>query len=222
MSNWKLINKTYLYDGTFYGLLTIVFDSYIHKTLPQKIYNKDTYIYNFLDKTIEITTDFDKSQRIFNGIEKNIGYKALYNSYYAFLSNEENKEIYILKYLCDGFDIGPKINDNLTTSYVFKTINMRKRALAECHKFKGLLRFQEISDNLCYASIHPDNNNNKNYKIINGTYINIPEFTENEKMYQELWKMFFKTISIKERKNPRCQMQFMPKKYWKDLIEEPD
>ena len=216
MSNWKLINKTYLYDGTFYGLLTIVFDSYIHKTLPQKIYNKDTYIYNFLDKTIEITTDFDKSQRIFNGIEKNIGYKALYNSYYAFLSNEENKEIYILKYLCDGFDIGPKINDNLTTSYVFKTINMRKRALAECHKFKGLLRFQEISDNLCYASIHPDNNileplghhfinrlssinfiihdknrnicfvyNNKNYKIINGTYINIPEFTENEKMYQE-------------------------------------
>ena len=130
---------------------------------------------------------------------------------------------------------------------------MRKRALAECHKFKGLLRFQEISDNLCYASIHPDNNilepighhfinrlssinfiihdknrnicfvyNNKNYKIINGTYINIPEFTENEKMYQELWKMFFKTIYIKERKNPRCQMQFMPKKYWKDLIEEPD
>lgn len=95
-------------------------------------------------------------------------------------------------------------------------LNMRKRALAECHKFKGLLRFQEISDNLCYASIHPDNNN-KNYKIINGTYINIPEFTENEKMYQELWKMFFKTISIKERKNPRCQMQFMPKKYWKDL-----
>ena len=186
MSNWKLINKTYLYDGTFYGLLTIVFDSYIHKTLPQKIYNKDTYIYNFLDKTIEITTDFDKSQRVFNGIEKNIGYKALYNSYYAFLSNEENKEIYILKYLCNGFDIGSK-----------------------------------ISDNLCYASIHPDNNN-KNYKIINGTYINIPEFTENEKMYQELWKMFFKTISIKERKNPRCQMQFMPKKYWKDLIEEPD
>ena len=47
MSNWKLINKTYLYDGTFYGLLTIVFDSYIHKTLPQKIYNKDTYIPNF-------------------------------------------------------------------------------------------------------------------------------------------------------------------------------
>ena len=37
MSNWKLINTTYLYDGTFDGLLTIVFDSYSNKTLPQKI-----------------------------------------------------------------------------------------------------------------------------------------------------------------------------------------
>ena len=38
MSNWKLINKTYLYDGTFYGFLKIVFKCYTEKTLPQKIY----------------------------------------------------------------------------------------------------------------------------------------------------------------------------------------
>lgn len=252
MSNWKLINKTYLYDGTFDGLLTIVFDSYSNKTLPQKIYTQNSYIPNFLDKTVKFETNFEKSQRVFNGIEKNIGYDALYNSYYAFLSNEKDKEIYILKYLCDGFHIGPKINNNLTTSYVFKVINMRKRALSECHKLKGLLRFQEIGENLCYSSIHPDNNiieplghhfikrlpsmnfvihdknrdicfvyNSKEYKIINSKNIKVPEISENEKAYQELWKMFFKTISIKERTNSRCQMQFMPKKYWQDLIEEP-
>ena len=252
MSNWKLVNKIYLYDGTFYGLLTIVFDSYSNKTLPQKIYTQNSYIPNFLDKTVKFETNFEKSQRVFNGIEKNIGYDALYNSYYAFLSNEKDKEIYILKYLCDGFHIGPKINNNLTTSYVFKVINMRKRALSECHKLKGLLRFQEIGENLCYASIHPDNNiieplghhfikrlpsmnfvihdknrdicfvyNSKEYKIINSKNIKVLEISENEKAYQELWKMFFKTIAIKERTNSRCQMQFMPKKYWKDLIEEP-
>lgn len=252
MSNWKLINKIYLYDGTFYGLLTIVFDSYLNKTLPQKIYPQNSYIPNFLDKTVKFETNFEKSQRVFNGIEKNIGHDALYNSYHAFLSDEKDKEIYILKYLCDSFHIGPKINNNLTTSYVFKVINMRKRALAECHRLKGLLRFQEIGENLCYASIHPDNNiieplghhfikrlpcmnfvihdknreicfvyNSKEYKLINSQNIKIPEISENEKAYQELWKMFFKTIAIKERANSRCQMQFMPKKYWKDLIEEP-
>ena len=46
----------------------------------------------------------------------------------------------------------------LTLSYVYKVINMRKRALGECHKLKGLLRFIEVGDNMFYASIHPDNN----------------------------------------------------------------
>ena len=250
MSNWKLINTTYIYDGTFDGFLTIVFDVFSNKTLPKKIYSKDIYIPNFLDKTLYIKTDYEKSKRVFNGIEKNICYETLYNSYNAFLSNEKDKEINILKYICEGFEIGPKINNMLTNSYVYKVISMRKRALFECHKLKGLLRFVEVGNNLFYASIHPDNNiieplghhfinrlpnqffiihdkyrnlcflyNGQTYQIVDSTNINIPQFTENEKLYQDLWKAFFKTIAIKERKNPKCQMQYMPKKYWKDLIE---
>ena len=155
MPNWKLINKTYIYDGTFDGLLTIVFDAYSSKVLPQKVYSDDNYIENFLDRTQYIQTDYEKSKRVFDGIEKNICYEALYNSYNAFLSNEKDKEMYILKYLCNGFDVGPKINNMLTISYVFKVINMRRKALAECHKLKGLLRFQEVGDNLCYARNSP-------------------------------------------------------------------
>lgn len=252
MSNWKLINKTYLYDGSFDGFLTIVFNSYLNKTIPQKIFIEENYVSNFLDETIYIKTDIEKSKRVFSGIEKLIGYDSLYNSYYAFLSNDTEKEINILKYLCDGFNIGPKINNRITISYVYKVINMRKYTLSECHKLKGLLRFQEIGSNMYYASIHPTNNiieplghhfikrfpsqnfiihdknhnicllyNGNEYKIVDSTGLAIPNITYEEKKYQELWKMFFKTISIKERKNPRCQMNYMPKKYWKDLIEEP-
>lgn len=252
MSNWKLINTTFLYDGSFNGFLTIVFDCYSNKTLPQKIFDKNTYTSNFLDKTVYVQTDDEKAKRLFVGIEKIIGYDALYNSYNAFLCDEKDKEIYILKYLCDGFDMGPKINNMITISYVFKVINMRKRALFECHRLKGLLRFMEVGDDVFYASIHPDNNileplghhfisrlpaqnfiihdknrnlcflyNTDEYKIIDSKNIDIPEISENEKIYQDLWKMFFKTIAIKERKNSKCQMQFMPKKYWQDLIEKP-
>ena len=32
----------------------------------------------------------------------------------------------------------------------------------------------------------------------------------------------FKTIGIESRKNRRCQMNFMPKKYWKYIIEMED
>ena len=61
--------------------------------------------------------------------------------------------------------------------------------------------------------------NSSEYKIINSKNLKIPTITDEEIEYQNLWKLFFNTISIKERTNPRCQMQYMPKKYWKNLIE---
>lgn len=252
MSNWKLVNKTYLYDGTLDGFLSIVFNCYETKTLPQKIYDENNYTNNFLDNNIFIETAPQKAKRVFNGIEKNISYTTLYNTYYAFLSNYKDKEINLLKYLCDGFAIGDKINNRLTLSYVFKVMSMKKRSFGECHRLKGLLRFQDIGNSLYYASIHPDNNiieplghhfinrfptqnfiihdkirnicllyNSKQYKIVDATDLTIPDVSFEELKYQELWKSFFKTIAICERKNPKCQMQYMPKKYWKDLIEEP-
>ena len=236
----------------FIGFLTIVFNSYQNQTLPQKIFSKNDYAPNFLDKTLYIETDFEKSKRVFHGIEKLIGSQALHYTYYAFLSNEKEKEMHLLKYLCNGFDIGPKINNKITIFYVFKVMNMQKRSFGECHRLKGLLRFQEVGKNLYYASIHPDNNileplghhfikrlptqnfmihdkirnlsflyHAKEYQIVDALSIKIPDISEEEQKYQELWKLFFKTISISERKNPKCQMQYMPKKYWKDLIEEP-
>ena len=59
----------------------------------------------------------------------------------------------------------------------------------------------------------------KEYQIVDSSTLSIPSISETEKKYQELWTVFFKTIAIKERKNSRLQMQYMPKKYWKDLIE---
>ena len=43
-----------------------------------------------------------------------------------------------------------------------------------------------------------------------------------EKNMEELWKFFFKTIAIKERVNKKCQQNFMPKKYWKNILEMED
>ena len=250
MFNWNVVEKTYVYDGTFEGLLTIVFDCYIKKVIPLRIESKNNIELNFLDTLEEKITDYEKSNRIFNGIVKNISYDTLYNSYYAFLSNTKEKEINILKYLLNGFVIGPKIDTMLSIDFVFAVHSMRKRMLFEAHRLKGLLRFIEIGNNLFYASIHPDNNvienlghhfirrlptqnfiihdknrntafiyNTKEYEIIDSSNLKIPTISENEQKYQELWSTFFNTISIKERTHSRLQMQYMPKKYWKDLVE---
>lgn len=250
MKTFTKSNKTYLYDGTFDGLLTIVFDCYVLKKLPLKIIAEDKYIPNILDNIEKVITDYNKSERIFNGIVKNISYDVLYNSYYAFLAEDNEKEINILKYLLYGFLVGPQIDTMLSIDFVFKVNSLRKKMLSEAHKLKGLLRFSKIGDNLFYSSIHPTHNvienlghhfikrlptqnfiihdknrniaflyNTKKYEIIDSSSIKIPNITEEEKLYQELWKAFFNTIAIKERTNKKLQMQFMPKKYWQDLTE---
>jgi probable DNA metabolism protein len=43
---------------------------------------------------------------------------------------------------------------------------------------------------------------------------------EDEKLFQQLWKSYFKSISIKERTNPRLHRQYLPKRFWKYLPEK--
>lgn len=43
--------------------------------------------------------------------------------------------------------------------------------------------------------------------------------SEKEKEYANLWKSFCKTIAIKERTNPRCQLQHLPLRYRPDMVE---
>ena len=44
--------------------------------------------------------------------------------------------------------------------------------------------------------------------------------SEDEKLFQELWKEYFKSIAIKERINPKLHKQNMPVRYWKYLTEK--
>jgi len=39
-------------------------------------------------------------------------------------------------------------------------------------------------------------------------------------IYETLWSEYFKNIAISERKNLKLQKQYMPKRYWKHLIEK--
>jgi probable DNA metabolism protein len=43
---------------------------------------------------------------------------------------------------------------------------------------------------------------------------------EDEIAFQKLWKIYFAEMTIKERINPKLQRQFMPKRYWKYLVEK--
>lgn len=43
---------------------------------------------------------------------------------------------------------------------------------------------------------------------------------EDEKIFQDLWRGYFKSITIKERINPKLHRQHLPQRYWKYLTEK--
>lgn len=250
MSHWKSIATIYLYDGSFEGLLTIVFDSFLSQTIPENIIC-DSFALNLFQNYVTIQTDDTKSNRVYHGIAQNISYSTLYYAYHVFLSNEPNKEIDIFHYLLLGFEIGNKIDHLLSNPLVLKIQKTSKRVGGEAHRLTGLLRFIQIDENMYYSKLHPNNNvieilgnhfikrlptqnfiihdenrniallyNTKTYTIVDAKSMRVNSTTEEEKQYQDLWKTFYQTIGIKERKNTRLQMQYMPKKYWQDLIEK--
>jgi probable DNA metabolism protein len=45
------------------------------------------------------------------------------------------------------------------------------------------------------------------------------ESLENSNTYEVLWREYFNSIAIKERKNPRLQSRLMPRRYWNHLTE---
>ena len=46
-----------------------------------------------------------------------------------------------------------------------------------------------------------------------------PQAGDEELYFRALWKHFYDTVAIEARYNPRCRMNFMPKRYWNQLPE---
>ena len=57
------------------------------------------------------------------------------------------------------------------------------------------------------------------FNLANGK-LNAEVLSYDDQLFQDLWRTYFKAICIKERINPRKQLQDMPRRYWKYMTEK--
>jgi probable DNA metabolism protein len=43
---------------------------------------------------------------------------------------------------------------------------------------------------------------------------------EDEDLFQKMWKSYYKSMTIKERINPKLHRQNMPRRFWRYLTEK--
>ena len=67
----------FIYDYTFEGLLTCIFDAYFRKTFPDLLLKEGEPLPLFYDETFHVSTDERKAMRVWRGLEKKISHHAL-------------------------------------------------------------------------------------------------------------------------------------------------
>lgn len=241
----------YIYDGSFDGLLTSIYQAFYAKIKPDSIVREDEFIENFLCEKLYIKTDIEKSRRVYQAIEEKISHESLQRVFYTYLSELPDIGTLVLKYLQLAFKIGREVNSNLANEDVRNIDKIYRKVGRERHRITGILRFKKIKGDILYGQIEPDYNiigllaphfegrlKNENFIIHDkkrqiGVFYNKEEWVvkdieepdpflvrETEEIYEDLWRTYFDSISIKTKTNPKLQKSNMPKRYWKYLTEK--
>jgi probable DNA metabolism protein len=241
----------YIFDGSFEGLLTSIYEAYYGINKPEEIVPEWQFIPTLLSESVYIKTDNEKSTKVYNAIKNKISKSSLDLLYHVYLSELQGSCTLAYEYIKLGFKLGKDVDLYLHKDCVLGVHNINKKVIYECHRMLGFVRFKSI-DNMFYSSIEPDHNilgllashfasrlPNENWIIHDlkrnlAVFYNTKEWivtplakekvedffiSEENELYETLWKEFFKTISVENRINPKLQKRMIPARYWKHLTE---
>lgn len=133
----------YLYDGTFEGFLTCVFDHY-YKEKASGIYRREAYQVSILSVYRVVATEEKKAEKVYKAIEEKISAADLRRIYRVFLSSDSEKEDKLLRYIRLGFKEGSAISLLHSNPVVLAVQQCENKVMVEMHKMLGLIRFSAL------------------------------------------------------------------------------
>lgn len=250
----------FIYDGTFEGLLTAVFEAYSRKLFPEKLLTEQQQLPLFADPIRNIDTDGQKAQRVWTGLKKKLSASACFMITATFLADDPEVGPLLFRYICKAIDAPKSIETNFADSDVLETSKIYKKVQRESERVRQFVCFQKSADGIFFAPISPQHNvlplnvthftdrfADQKWVIYDtkreyGYYYdleNVQEVTfdnlqidthsgklneeamaSDEKLFQQMWKSYFKSMTIKERINPKLHRQHLPRHYWPYLTEK--
>lgn len=144
-------------DGSFEGLMTVVYQYYYEKICPIEIVEADKFQQSLWTDYVIVQTDDEKAERVIKAISGKMPLETRNHIYLSFMSYEQTKYLDIFKYIIAGFHYGKAIDKYENLDYVLAVHNLSRSAGNEGHFLKEFLRFTKTSDGVLYADISPKN-----------------------------------------------------------------
>ena len=148
----------YIFDGTFEGLLTSIFEFYERKPGKVQLVSASYFQPMLLEETLEIISDEAKAKRVWAGMKKKVNADWQFRFYKTFLSETPESFQHLFDFACYVFDNPSGVEQNYGHESVMAISKMDRSVNREAHRMKAFIRFQETSDGVFYAPIEPDYN----------------------------------------------------------------
>ncbi len=150
--------QTMVYDGSFEGLLTAVFDVYEYRIENVLLLTESQRQDSLFIGTHNVITNTEKADRVWKGLRMKISPKAASQVYYAFLSEQKGMENKLLQYIQHIFKNKYTAENDFSNAAVSYVVETAKKVHREKHRMEAFVRFQKLKDGLYFAIVQPDFN----------------------------------------------------------------
>lgn len=149
---------TLLYDNTFEGFLSAIFDAYDRKLSIYRIRKEESYTGEMFSNTISVSTDKLKADRVWKGLRKKMTHTGQDYLQCAFLSELPEMEDLMQSFIVHIFSNAQNAERDFSSNAVLQIQRISKQVHRERHRMKAFIRFQLTKDGIYYAAIEPDYN----------------------------------------------------------------
>ncbi|MBE8727934.1 TIGR03915 family putative DNA repair protein [Flavobacterium hungaricum] len=145
-----------VYDSTYEGWLTAVFEIYEYK-FTDVVFAKEDASNSLLFSNLHmVATDIEKAKRVFDGLKKRLSASGLEMVYHAFLSEINKMDEILFQFVKYVFASSGNVEGDLSNNEVLAVRKAAHLTHRESHRMKAFIRFQLTKDQLYYAIIEPD------------------------------------------------------------------
>lgn len=145
----------YIYDKTFEGLLTAIFDAYSRHSFPDMLKGEVESLPLFYDETYTVVTDEKRSNRVWNALLKKLSAPALSTLVMNWLSELPEIDLLLFRYICKTIDAPVSIELNFGDPDVLQITQNAKKVNNERLRVIQFLRFQKAADGTFFAALKP-------------------------------------------------------------------
>lgn len=145
-----------IYDGTYEGWLTAVFEIYEYKLNDIVFAKKEASATLLFSNNHLVTTDIAKAKRVLEGLKPRLSSEGFEGIYKAFLSEVSQIEEIMFRFVQYVFSSSKNVEQDFGNSIVLDLKKATRLTRKEAHRMEAFVRFKLTKDQLYYAIIEPD------------------------------------------------------------------